>query len=247
MTRVQLAHHLVGRRTLPARLERDVEHGPDCRRRPPPPTFDVNDATFVSFASLRRHDAREPQHLDERRALRRFGGRVERARVVGRKQALGNDGPQHRRSATRISAENTSVNGRCRMTQPRLRSYAAQRASNMRSVKLNNRPCFSFVLCGLSNRLHSIGVSVSETSPDTRIATADRDGELAEQPADDAAHEHQRNEHRRERQTHRENREADFLARRRAPPGAATFPSRRGARCSRASRSRRRRRSRRRA
>ena len=33
------------------------------------------------------------------------------------------------------------------------------------------RPCCSLVSCGFRNRLQSIGVSVSETKPETRIAT----------------------------------------------------------------------------
>ena len=57
------------------------------------------------------------------------------------------------------------------MTQPRLRSYACNALSNSRSVKLKNRPCFSSWVCALSSRLHSIGVSVNATRPDTRIAT----------------------------------------------------------------------------
>ena len=42
--------------------------------------------------------------------------------------------------------------------------------SNTRSKKLYSEPCFcSF--CDFRNRPHSIGVSVSDTKPDTRIAT----------------------------------------------------------------------------
>ena len=89
---------------------------------PPPPTFVVNDATFVSVASFVAAELLQAQHLGERRALRRFGGRVERAGVVGRKQSLGNRPSTARRSATRMSAEKTSVSGRWRITQPRLRS-----------------------------------------------------------------------------------------------------------------------------
>ena len=52
-----------------------------------------------------------------------------------------------------------SVSGRCRITQPRLRSYQERSRSNARSVmKLNN---FHMLLIGVSlqePRLHSIGV-----------------------------------------------------------------------------------------
>ncbi len=40
----------------------------------------------------------------------------------------------------------------------------------MRSKALNRRPCFSAPWCGRKKRLHSIGVSVSDTNPDTKIA-----------------------------------------------------------------------------
>ena len=77
------------------------------------PTFIVYDATFVSVASLRARQLAVAQHLRERRALRRLGRRVQRAGVVGREQALRDDRPQRRRSATRMTAEKTSVSGRC--------------------------------------------------------------------------------------------------------------------------------------
>ena len=100
---------------------------------------------------------------------------------------------------------------------------------------------------GLRNRLHSIGVSVSDTKPETRIdtmiVTANSLNSLPMMPA----HEQQRNEHRRQRQRHREDREADFLGALERRLHAVSLPSRCGGRCSRASRSRRRRRSRRRA
>ncbi len=60
------------------------------------------------------------------------------------------------------------------------------------------------------NRLHSIGVSVSDTNARDEDRHADRDRELVEQLPDDPAHEQERDEHRGERQRHREDREADF-------------------------------------
>ena len=71
-----------------------------------------------------------------------------------------------------------------------------------------------------------------------------RDRELAEQPADDVAHEQQRNQHRDQRERQRDDREADLLASPSARPRAACRPPRCSARCSRSSRWRRRRRSR---
>ena len=40
----------------------------------------------------------------------------------------------------------------------------------MRSKRLNRLPCFPLAWCGRRKRLHIIGVSVSDTKPDTRIA-----------------------------------------------------------------------------
>ena len=60
-----------------------------------------------------------------------------------------------------------------------------------------------------------------------------RDRELAEQPADDAAHQQNRDEHRHQRQADRDDGEPDLPARPARPPRAAPCPLRRGARCSR--------------
>ena len=59
-----------------------------------------------------------------------------------------------------------------------------------------------------------MGVSVSETKPETRIADHDHDGKFVQQPADDSAQEQHGNEHGRERQGHRKDGEADFARRR---------------------------------
>ncbi len=64
--------------------------------------------------------------------------------------------------------------------------------------------------CGRSKRLHSIGVRLSETKPEIRIARHDGDRELVQQAAHDAAHEQHRNEHRRQRERHRQDGEADL-------------------------------------
>ena len=69
---------------------------------------------------------------------------------------------------TRTASENISEANRRSITQFRLDSYFASTRSYTRSEALNNRPCW----CdgGFRNRLASIGVSVSDTKPDTRIA-----------------------------------------------------------------------------
>ena len=61
-------------------------------------------------------------------------------------------------------------------------------------------------------REHSMGVSVTEIRPEIRIASDDGDGEFVQQSADDAAHEHHGNEHRRQRHGHGQNGEGDFRA-----------------------------------
>ncbi len=53
---------------------------------------------------------------------------------------------------------------------------------------------------------------------------ADGDRELAEQPADDAAHEQHRDEDRGQRERHRDDGEADLLRARRAPPASGASP-----------------------
>ena len=63
---------------------------------------------------------------------------------------------------------------------------------------------------GAAARAHIIGVVVSETTSEIRIAIDKRDGEFAEQPADDAAHQQDREEHRDQREAHRQHGEADF-------------------------------------
>ena len=58
---------------------------------------------------------------------------------------------------------------------------------------------------------HIIGVSVSETTAETRIVIDKRHRELAEQSAHDVAHEQQRNQHRDQRNGERDDREPDLL------------------------------------
>ncbi len=91
----------------------------------------------------------------------------------------------------------------------------------------------------LSSRAHISGVSVSDTRPEAKIGHHDGDGELAEDAADQAGHEDQRDEHGRQRDRHRENGEADFPGALEEPPPsrARRVPS--GARCSRGTRWRR--------
>jgi hypothetical protein len=67
-------------------------------------------------------------------------------------------------------SEKTSVSGRWRITQPSARPYPRFAPSKIRSVDSNSFPC-STVPCALSRRLQSIGVSVSDTNPDTSTAT----------------------------------------------------------------------------
>ena len=55
------------------------------------------------------------------------------------------------------------------------------------------------------------GVVVSDSSSDSRIATDESHGELAEQPPEDAGHQQDRQEYRDQRQAHRQYREADLL------------------------------------
>ncbi len=54
------------------------------------------------------------------------------------------------------------------------------------------------------------GVRVSEMKAEAITATDDGNGKFAEQPADDAAHEQQRDEHRDQRKGDRDDREADL-------------------------------------
>ena len=61
-------------------------------------------------------------------------------------------------------------------------------------------------------RLQSMGVRVTETTPEIRMATRDRDREFLEQPAQHAAQEEHRNEHGGERQRHGDDGGADFRA-----------------------------------
>ena len=49
------------------------------------------------------------------------------------------------------------------------------------------RPCWFAAACGLSMRLHNIGVRLSETKPDTSTAATMVTANLMQQPADDAA------------------------------------------------------------
>ena len=93
-------------------------------------------------------------------------------------------------------------------------------------------------------REHIIGVSVSETTAETTTAMRHRHGELAEQPADDAAHQQQRDEHRDQRDADRDDGEADLAGALAARPPSASCRPRCGGRCSPASRWRRRPRSR---
>ena len=72
------------------------------------------------------------------------------------------------------------------------------------------RSASSSASCARSTRAHSIGVSVSETKPDTMIAIAMRDREFAEHAADDAAHQQHRDEHRDQRERDRDDGEADL-------------------------------------
>ncbi len=66
------------------------------------------------------------------------------------------------------------------------------------------------VRLGVRKREHSTGVSVSDTRAETAMAAVTVDGEFAEQPADDAAHQQQRNEHRDQRDADRHDGEADL-------------------------------------
>jgi len=65
----------------------------------------------------------------------------------------------------------------------------------------------------LSSLAHIIGVVVSETRSETRIATDKVNRELAEKPSDDAAHEEDRGEHRHQRDADREDGGTRFRAR----------------------------------
>ena len=73
---------------------------------------------------------------------------------------------------TRMSIVKSIASPRRSITQVRLRSYQESDFSHTRSVARSQRPCGAASSCGRSQRLHSIGVSVSDTKPDTRIATA---------------------------------------------------------------------------
>ena len=122
------------------------------------------------------------------------------------------------------TATNTpSITGRCRSTSAE--APARSRASSASNAAVH-QPGEAASCCATTrrNRLHSIGVSVTDTTPEIRIAVGDRDRELAEQPAEDAAHEQDRNEHRRQRRRHRQDREADLLRALAAPPRAALSP-----------------------
>ena len=90
------------------------------------------------------------------------------------------------------------------------------------------------VACGRTNRLHIIGVSVSETKPDTSTALTMVTANSCKQPAQQSAHEQDGNEHRRQRERHGNDGEADFPRAVAAPPASAArrFPC--GARCFRA-------------
>ena len=63
----------------------------------------------------------------------------------------------------------------------------------------------------LRKRLQSIGVSVTETTPEMRIAVVMVTANSRNSRPEYAGHEQNRDEHRRERRRHREDRESDFL------------------------------------
>ena len=62
----------------------------------------------------------------------------------------------------------------------------------MRSMRVVDAARDATECGGFRKRLHSIGVSVSDTRPETRIDDGDRDRELVHQPSDDPAHEQDR-------------------------------------------------------
>ena len=65
-------------------------------------------------------------------------------------------------------------------------------------------------MCALSSLAHIIGVSVSETTADTRMVTRKRDREFAEQAANDVTHEQQWYQHGDERNGQRNDGKTDL-------------------------------------
>ena len=132
-------------------------------------------------------------------------------RVLHREEALGDDDVQQDRQAPAWPRRPAA--SRSGAAAPHCSVLAVERDHRCRRPAREarySRPC---CVSGLwrSSRAHIIGVSVSETMADTTIVTLERDGELAEQPAHDVAHEQQRNQHRDQRDAQRHDREADLL------------------------------------
>ena len=72
---------------------------------------------------------------------------------------------------TTSAIDTAMATGRNRSVCRNVHAYEANTISNIRSVARNSDPWVVF-WGGLRNRLHSIGVSVTDTTPDTRMAAA---------------------------------------------------------------------------
>ena len=75
------------------------------------------------------------------------------------------------------------------------------------------------------NSAHIIGVVVSEIASEMMMASDSVSGEFAKQPAENAAHQQDRNEHRDQRQADRQHGEADLARAEQAPPASRGMPA----------------------
>ena len=143
-------------------------------------------------------------HRRERDRLRRLGDALDHAGVLHREEALRHHDVEHhgqRQRAERHQQRQRLVVEHPRRARGRSRAIMPSKNAPLRAVEpallVLRRPCFS-------SRAHIIGVRVSETTSGDQDRHRQRDGELAEQPADHVAHEQQRDQHRDQREGQRD-------------------------------------------
>ena len=141
------------------------------RRAGPPPTLLLKPATSGSFATIVGDLQLVAHHLVEADALHRLGADVEAPLILARQEALRHEreqvtGADQQRDRHRHRHD---VEAQARRAASSRRARSQPRRTSARS-RCRTTPCFC-VCGGFRKRLHSIGVRLIDTKPDTRIAT----------------------------------------------------------------------------
>ena len=166
-------------------------------------------------------------HRGERDVLARLGCDEDEAGVLLREEALGDRRVEHqtgRPTTGHRSHQGRAAGGRSTKSRPRVVA-ALSTPSKLRSARLRSSgPAAWRVAVQEAARTASASASARRRA-DTAIGHGHGDRELAEQPADDAAHEQQRDEHRDQRDGDRDDGEADLADALERRVAAAASPS----------------------